>query len=108
MTNDEVTSRDAARPVVDISGPDPHGPAALLLVESLIHGLCEKSVLSVSEALEIVDRAVEVQSDQAEAADGAGEPLWRAHALLIAIAASLRTDLNTDSDGTKTGPRLVT
>ena len=82
---------------------DPHGHAALLLVESLIHGLCENATLSVGQAVEITERAVDVQSDQAEAADGAGAPLWRSHALLSSIAASLRADIN----GGPTPPRLV-
>lgn len=82
---------------------DPHGHAALLLVESLIHGLCENATLSVGQAVEITERAVDVQSDQAEAADGAGAPLWRSHALLSSIAASLRVDFN----GKPTPPRLV-
>ena len=73
--------------------PDPHGHAALLLVESLIHELCETAALTTAQAVEIADRAVNVQRDQAEAADGAGAPLWRSHTLLTAIAASLRIDL---------------
>lgn len=32
------------------SSSDTHGHAALLLVESLIHGLCEKATLTVGEA----------------------------------------------------------
>ena len=82
---------------------DPHGHAALLLVESLIHGLCENSMLSAAQAVEITERAVSVQSDQAEAADGAGAPLWRSHALLSSIAASLQIDV----DDTPIPPRLV-
>ena len=84
------------------SPTDPHGHAALLLVESLIHGLCENSTISADEAVEITERAVNVQSEQAEAADGAGAPLWRSHALLSAIASSLKID------GKPTPPRLVT
>lgn len=75
-----------------LSASDAHGKAALLLVESLIHGLCENTVLSAEAAVEVAERAVDVQFDQAEAADGAGAPLWRSHALLSFIAASLRTD----------------
>lgn len=67
----------------------PHAP---LLVESLIHGLCENETLSAGEAVAIADRAADVQSDFAKAADGAGAPLWRSHALLSQIATSLRTD----------------
>ncbi len=76
-----------------IPDPDPHGHAALLLVESLIHGLCETATLTTGQAVEIADRAIDVQRDQAEAADGAGAPLWRSHTLLIDIAASLRIDV---------------
>lgn len=71
---------------------DAHGQAALLLVESLIHGLCENSTLSNDEAIEIAERAVDVQFEQAEAADGAGAPMWRSHTLLSSIATSLRAD----------------
>lgn len=82
--------------------PDVHGQAALLLVESLIHGLCENSTLSTGEAVEITERAASVQAEKAEAADGAGEPMWQSHALLSSIATSLKID----SDDATT-PRLV-
>ncbi|MEO5937812.1 MAG: hypothetical protein ABIQ43_02250 [Sphingomonas sp.] len=81
-----------------------HGHAALLLVESLIHGLCENSTLSTSQAVEIAERALEVQFDQAEAADGAGAPLWQSHALLSAITESLRSEAR---DAPPPPPRLV-
>ncbi len=69
-----------------------HGQAALLLVESLIHGLRENDVLTAGDAAAIAQRAVDVQFDHAQAADGAGAPLWRSHALLSSIAASLSID----------------
>lgn len=87
MNDNDPTMRGATIP-----SSDPHGQAALLLVESLIHGLCENSTLSLDQAVEITERAVDVQSEQAEAADGMGAPLWRSHALLSAILASLRID----------------
>ena len=71
---------------------DDHGRAALLLVESLIHGLCEKAVLSADDAIDIAARALDVQGELAEVADGAGAPMWRSHALLLAITDSLRTE----------------
>lgn len=87
-TNDnDPALRQAAAPL-----PDAHGQAALLLVESLIHGLCERSTLSVDEAVAIVDRAANVQEDFAHSADGAAAPMWRSHAMLSFIAESLRTD----------------
>ena len=99
-TNDNGSSLNGGTPPPG----DAHGQAALLLVESLIHGLCEKAILSTSEAIEIAERALEVQFDQAEAADGAGAPLWRSHALLSAIVESLRSD----DKGGPAPPRLVT
>lgn len=72
--------------------PDAEGKAALLLVESLIHGLCEQRTLSIAQAVAIADRAADVQRDHAEAADGAGASMWRSHGLLGRIAASLRAD----------------
>jgi hypothetical protein len=74
--------------------PDPHGHAALLLVESLIHGLLARSMISVADAIEIVETADSVQVEVAEAADGLGAPMWRSHALLKAIADSLKLDLD--------------
>lgn len=70
--------------------PDPHGHAALLLIESVIHGLLDRSIITVAEAIEMVERADSVQVDVAEAADGAGAPMWQSHALLSAIAESLK------------------
>ena len=72
--------------------PDSHGHASLLLVESLIHGLVERDVISNADAVEIVESADSVQVDVAEAADGHGAPMWKSHALLSSIAESLRQD----------------
>ena len=77
--------------------PDPHGHAALLLVESLIHGLLQRSIISIDDAIEIVGSADSVQVDVAEAADGAGAPMWRSHALLDAIIRSLKIDVGGSS-----------
>lgn len=99
-TNDNDAGMQGVSPLP----ADPHGHAALLLVESLIHGLCDNGILTADEAIEIAERAVNVQFEQAETADGAGAPLWRSHALLSAITASLKID----GDGTPPSPRLVT
>jgi hypothetical protein len=97
--HDNERSKQVSMP----AGPDAHGQAALLLTESLIHGLCENATLSADQAVEIVERALDVQLERAEAADGAGAPMWRSHALLASIAASLRTDCK----DARTPPRLV-
>jgi hypothetical protein len=52
--------------------PDTHDHAALLLAESLIHGLLERSMINVANAIEIVEAADSVQVEVAEAADGHG------------------------------------
>lgn len=71
---------------------DPHGRAALLLTESLIHGLCEKGVLSAYEAVEIAERAQDVQQLKTIEADKPEPAMWQAHTLLSSIATSLRAD----------------
>ncbi|TPG14663.1 hypothetical protein EAH87_16200 [Sphingomonas koreensis] len=80
-----------------LSIPDPHGQAALLLVESLIHGLLERAIVSIGDAVDIVETALSVQCDVAEAADGAGAPMWQSHALLNAILKSLGNDADGES-----------
>lgn len=76
---------------------DAHGQAALLLVESLIHGLCENETLDTPQAIDIAERAVEVQADLAEAEAGEAAPMWRSHQLLTAISTSLKLDENPPS-----------
>jgi hypothetical protein len=71
---------------------DPHGQAALLLVESLIHVLRERSIITTGEAIEVVTTALDVQADYAEAADGS-EETRQSYALLSGIAESLQLDL---------------
>lgn len=58
MLNPEVPTE---RPVSRKSGTDPHGRAALLLTESLLHGLLAHEVLSSAAVLEIVQTAIDVQ-----------------------------------------------
>ena len=43
--------------------PDHHGQAAMLVVESLIHGLVAQSVLTLDQAIEIVELDAEVKYD---------------------------------------------
>jgi len=75
------------------AGSDPYGHAALLLVESLLHGLIEKSVLTAQEALAIVERAAEVKAENAPDLGDSPEALEKSLALINAIAASLRHDV---------------
>ena len=73
--------------------PDPHGHAAMLLVESLLHGLIARNVITVSEAVEIVDTATEISVDIAR--DGGRDPVdvRQSIGLLESISTSLSRDL---------------
>ena len=71
--------------------PDAHGHAALLLVESLLHGLIEQSVFSVDKAVELIDIAVEVKSDIGAEVGDTPQTLQRSLTLLGEISTSLRS-----------------
>lgn len=71
--------------------PDAHGEAALLLVESLIHGLCENATITANDAVEIAERAIAVQEDRAKAVGGLPSRS-KSNTLLTEIANSLRID----------------
>lgn len=43
--------------------PDPQGQAALLLAESILHGLLEKGVLTIDDALAITAVAIEAKEE---------------------------------------------
>lgn len=72
--------------------PDAHGQAAILLVESLIHGLVAKAALSVEEAIEIVSIAGEVKQEYALEMGDAPATMKRSLEILNAIHASLKTE----------------
>ena len=74
-------------------GPDAHGQAALLLVESLIHGLLQRRLITVADAVEVVDVAAEVKLDIAGDLGDSPANLRKSLALLAAIGASLRGDV---------------
>jgi hypothetical protein len=73
--------------------PDAHGQAAFLLTESLLHGLIARDVITVNDAVEIVEVAAEVK--EAIAADLGESPatMRRSLALLGSIRSSLSNDL---------------
>lgn len=80
-------------------GSEPHGRAALLLVESLLHGLIAKSSITVEEAIEIAQIAAEVLQDTADDHADGQTILQQSLQLLNSISASLMHDLNS-ADGT--------
>ncbi|WP_242098397.1 hypothetical protein [Sphingomonas sp. CROZ-RG-20F-R02-07] len=85
--NDPNRRREAARP-----DPDAHGQAALLLVESLLHGLLEKGVLSNGEAIAIVTAAAEVKEEIAATASEAQDTARQSLDLIGRIVATLELD----------------
>lgn len=89
--DERVNQPDAAAEVAN--GPEPHGHAALLLVESLIHGLIASSSLTVEQAVEIIQIAAEVKHDTADDVGDTPATLEKSLRLLNSISASLRHDL---------------
>lgn len=76
-----------------VPAPDSHGQAALLLVESLLHGLIARKVIGVADATEIVTVAAEVKQEIADDLGDTPATLARSLTLLEAIGASLARDL---------------
>lgn len=73
--------------------PDAHGQAAMLLVESLIHGLVAKSVISVADAIDVVDTAADVKMDIGLDLGDSPPTLARSLNMLQAISQSLQIDV---------------
>ncbi len=87
-TNDNDAYPEAAR----AHEPDAHGQAAMLLTESLIFGLIERSVISVADAIDIVETAAEVKAEIGADLGDSPETLDRSLSLLEAISDSLKLD----------------
>lgn len=75
-------------------GPDAHGQAALLLAESMLHGLIARSVIRVEDAIEIVTVAAEVKQEVAQLSDESDRKAEKSQQLLNAIRDSLGSDLD--------------
>ncbi|MHB8285221.1 MAG: hypothetical protein ACYDD1_11145 [Caulobacteraceae bacterium] len=89
FTNDNDTAGNK-RPS---QSPDAHGQAAMLLVESLLHGLVARSTLTVAEAVEIVDIAAEVQEAISNDLDDPPATMGQSLTILGVLRASLALDL---------------
>ena len=89
----EISNDNAAPFAGDRRGPDAHGQAAMLLTESLIHGLIARSVISVADAVEIVDIATEVKEEVAASLGDSPATMQKSLTLLKAISRSLSVDL---------------
>jgi len=73
--------------------PDAHGQAAMLLAESLIHGLVARDIITVGDAVEIVAAATEVNEQVGVDIGDSPATLQRSLALLRAIQSSLAMDM---------------
>ena len=85
--NDPNRVRAAARP-----DPDAHGQASLLLVESLLHGMLEKGLLTVDEAIGIATAACEVKEEIASQEIESEDTAQLSLQLIARITASLKLD----------------
>jgi len=92
----EDNDNEQPEPHVLWSSPDPHGQAAMLLVESLLHGLIGKSIISVADAVEIVDAASEVKEQIAADLGDTPRAKMKSLSLLDAISISLRSDMSSN------------
>lgn len=88
-SNDNDFAGDHGR----LRGPDAHGQAAMLLVESLMHGLIARSIISVADAVEIVGVATEVKEEVAADLGDSPATMEKSLTLLAAIRTSLAIDL---------------
>ena len=70
--------------------PAPHGHAALLIVESLIHVLIAKNLLTMAEAEEVIDVAADVMVDMKNVDEAPNANLRRCLGLIEQISISLR------------------
>ncbi len=84
---------DHALPGRCADAPDAHGQAAILLLESLIHGLVDRNVLSTADAVEIVGVAAEVKTEVAEEMGDTPTSMDRSLSILRLISVSLKSDL---------------
>lgn len=90
---EDAFSDDTAREERASPQPDAHGQAAMLLVESLIHGLISKSVISVAEAVEIVEIAADVSTEIVADASASDVTASKPLTLLGLISKSLKPDI---------------
>lgn len=102
MTLDKLG--DGTRPTAVDNEPDAHGQAALLLSESTLHMLVERKVLTVAEAVGVVDTAADVKVEVAEAAGESNARMQASLDLLERIGSSFAAGGNGNGGG---WPRAV-
>jgi hypothetical protein len=90
-----MTHRDPPKSVPVLpskSEPDAHGQAALLLAESLIHMLVDHRILSLDQAVEVIQIAAEVKTEVAAAAGESKARMNESLALLANMSNSFESD----------------
>ncbi|MEQ1954431.1 hypothetical protein [Mesorhizobium sp. CN2-181] len=93
MTTEIFNDNNPTKSDMELRGPDAHGQAAMLLVESLLHGLIARKVLSVAEAVEIVATAAEIKVEVAAEWGDSPATMLRSLDILGAIQTSLQRDI---------------
>jgi len=73
--------------------PDSHGQAALLLAESMLHGLVARAVVPIKEAIEMVEIAMDARVEIADIGADASRGGRDAFDLLAEIKLSLENDV---------------
>ena len=73
--------------------PDAHGQAALLLAESMLHGLIARDLVPVAEAIEMIEIAMDAKLDIADSGSEASRGARDALQLLAEIKLSLENDV---------------
>lgn len=86
-----MTAVDVPSPEFSLNG-DAHGQAALVLVESLIHGMVHRGLITTLDAVSLLEGASQAQTDIADDSPAAHSPRL-AIELIARIIASLKTDL---------------
>jgi len=80
--------------------PDAHGEAALLLTESLLHGLIARAILPVAEAIEMVEIAIDaklqIDDDGAQFARGSQDALRLLAEIKLSLELDVPSPLNID------------
>jgi len=78
--------------------PDAHGQAALLLVESLIHELVGRGLLSIEDAIAVTTDAADVKEEIILQATESDETAHHSLRLIARIADTLKTDRKLPTD----------
>lgn len=88
-----ISSNDNRRSEAHTIPADAHGQAAILLVESMMHGLIARSLVTVSDAVEMINVAVDVSRDMALEFDEVPARILGSTTLLEAMSKSLGHDI---------------